>query len=214
MNDTHPTLVVGTALLVALSAPCLAAQGPRIDPGEDHSAALRTPIIESSSATFGRGGTGFGAGATFGAAAMSVLITSDDGQACGGSGDYLQVCRVLFVGGTVLSGGLGALIGSMMRRESPSGRVRPTLLGSAAGAMIPFLATLSSCEQEDPANPEYLCGSHGMPNPTITVAAAVAGGLVGYLLGGSRSELRVEHLGPVLMPGAAPGLGMGFSRGR
>src|SRR5688572_10316188 len=63
--------------------------------------------------TFRRSGTGFGTGITVSAVALAAALSSGDGNACTGSGDYLRVCRVVFLGGTALGGGAGAIIGAL-----------------------------------------------------------------------------------------------------
>jgi hypothetical protein len=171
-------------------------------------------LLQAAPRRFGRAGAGLGAGVTIGAVALTGMLTSGSGNACTGSGEYLRVCRVLFVGGTALSGALGALAGGLVRRDSPSGRVRPVLLGSSLGALVPFLASIPACGQDDRANPEVLCGVHGMTNPEITIAAAAAGGLIGYLLGGGPGSLQLRHIGPVSTPAGGTALEIAVTKAR
>ena len=122
-----------------------------------------------------------------------VLPVGLSGSSCFGSGDYLTLCRLMYVGATAVSGGIGALIGRSVGREEPPGVLANTVFGAALGAMSGFVLTLPTCSQEDDDNPAVLCDYDGFISPHTALFAAGAGGLVAYLLHGRepRGALRV-----------------------
>jgi hypothetical protein len=153
-----------------------------------------------------------GVGVTASAILLSGALASGNGNACRGSGEYLQFCRTVFVGGIALAGGVGALVGSLMKRDSPAGRAQSVFLGSAIGAVVPFLVSIPACEQEEQDNPERLCGWSGTVKPDVTIVAAVLGGLAGYLLGGRTGGLEVTYIGPRTAGEGSTALGLVLSR--
>ena len=152
---------------------------------------------------------GFTAGVTVGA-----VVTSLDavvGNRCIGSGEYLRVCRVGFVGGALVAGGVGSLVGMLVRTAGPPGRSTRVFVGSALGAVGAFLVSTVSCHQEDASNPKFLCAHDGMVETAPVIGAAAVGGALGALLGGGTESLQVIHLGAVRGRGKRLGLGVTFA---
>lgn len=139
---------------------------------------------------------GFAAGATVSTLTLSAAL---GWGACTGSGDYLEVCRIIYVGGTALGAGIGALIGYAIRREGSPGRAQSVLWGTTLGALGVFSLSLITCDQADDANPSLVCGTHGMPTVTNTALFALAGGLAAYALGASRRDAVARRV--TLTPG-------------
>ncbi len=152
---------------------------------------------------------GFAAGVTVSAVVMSLdeLV----GSRCMGSGAYLRLCRVGFVGGSLVAGGVGALVGMSVRTDAPPGRTRRVFVGLALGAVGAFLASTVSCHQEDASNPKFLCGHDGMVETAPILGVAAVGGTLGALLGGRTESLKVIHLGVVPRHGKRFGLGATFA---
>jgi hypothetical protein len=145
---------------------------------------------------------GFAAGVTVGAVVMSLDEVL--GSGCIGSGDYLLVCRIGFVGGSLVAGGLGALAGAVVRTDGVRRRSTRILVGSALGAGGAFLVSTVSCHQEDDSNPAFLCGFDGMVETAPILVAAAVGGTLGATIGGRAESPRLIHLA------AAPGRGGRF----
>ena len=152
---------------------------------------------------------GFAAGVTVGA----VVTSLDDllGSSCIGSGSYLRVCQIGFVGGSLVAGGVGALVGMWVRTDAPPGLTRRVFVGSALGAVGAFLASAVSCHQEDASNPDFLCGHDGMVETAPVLGAAALGGALGALLGRGNESLQMTGLGVVPGDGNRFGLGATFS---
>lgn len=129
---------------------------------------------------------GLGAGVTVGAGVLSLDALV--GSSCIGSGDYLRGCRLAFLGGTVVTGGLGALIGMFVRRESPPGRITDILVGSASGSMGAFAASALICEQEGSSNPDLICGHDGMVTSLFVLGIAAIGGAIGGVVSDSSDQ--------------------------
>ncbi len=152
---------------------------------------------------------GFAAGVT-----LSAIVLSLDevlGTSCIGSGAYLTYCRGGYVGGAVVAGGLGMLVGQMVKTDEPPGRTTRVLVGTALGGGVAFLASIVACEQEDDSNPDFLCGYDGMVSTGAVVGSAAAGGIVAWLIDDSRDGLQLTSLGPTLRASGELGFGMGFS---
>jgi hypothetical protein len=158
----------------------------------------------SSSSTHAHKLAGFAAGVTLGAAVMSLDAVI--GSGCIGSGDYLLRCRAGLVGGSLLAGGLGALVGAFVRTDEVRGRSTRILVGSALGAVGAFLVSTVTCSQEDESNPAFLCGFDGMVETAPVVVAAVTGGTVGALTGRQVESPRMVRLAAV--PGGGIALDM------
>ena len=140
-------------------------------------------------------------GLATGITVVSVAVPAALGEStCFGSGDYLQLCRIVFVGATALGGGLGALVGRLVRSEEPPGPGRSIAAGSAVGALGAFLVSLPLCGQEEEGNPDLLCGYDGMIEPATVLVAAATGGMLGYLLRGNPGGVEVSRFGPVPAP--------------
>lgn len=146
----------------------------------------------SSSGTHTHKPAGFAAGVTLGA----VVLSLDEvlGSGCRGSGNYLRTCRVGWVGGSLLAGGLGTLVGAFVRTDEPHGRSTRILVGSALGAVGAFLVSTVACRQEDDRNPALLCGFDGMVETAPVIVAAAAGGTVGALTGRRVESPQMIHL--------------------
>ena len=152
---------------------------------------------------------GFAAGVTVGA-----VVTSLDGvlgSSCIGSGAYLRLCRVGFVGGALVAGGAGALVGMWVRTDSPPGRTTGILVGSALGAVGAFLASAASCQQEDASNPEFLCGHDGMVETAPILGGAALGGAIGALISRRTESLEIVEVGLVRGQGKRLGMGASFA---
>jgi hypothetical protein len=152
------------------------------------------------------------AGLATGITVASVAVPLSLGAStCFGSGDYLRLCRIFFVGATAVGGGLGALVGRMVKTEGPPSRTTPMMVGSALGAVGSFLVSVPVCGQEEAGNPDLLCGYDGMIEPGAVVGAAVIGGILGYLLAGRSESLAMSQLGPVPAPGGRSALAVAFT---
>lgn len=107
-------ILEGLALLVALlsifSRP-IAAQ--RLPP--ERPAAHRIDV-DSATATRGHAVTGLVIGAAVGLVAAYVLFAPGS-NACSGSGDYEENCRLYRAGIVIGAAGLGALVGALIRTE-------------------------------------------------------------------------------------------------
>ena len=154
---------------------------------------------------------GLATGITVAAVAVPLSLGA---STCFGSGDYLLLCRIVFVGATAVGGGLGALVGRMVKTEGLPGRATTIMVGSALGAVGAFLVSLPVCGQEEADNPDLLCGYDGMIEPGTVVGAAVVGGVLGYLLRGSSESLAVSQLGPVPTPAGRSALAVAFTLSR
>lgn len=88
--------------------------GGRVGPGA-------VAVVQIPPRTYGRARAGFGAGVTATAILATAALATGDGNACKGSGDYLGICRALFLGSTAAGGALGAVVGAVMRRDAPRG---------------------------------------------------------------------------------------------
>ena len=152
---------------------------------------------------------GFAAGVTISAAVFSL----DDvlGSSCRGSGSYLAICRIGYVGAAVVSGGVGALVGSLVKTQGPRGPVTKGMVGSMLGATGAFLVSIVGCSQEDSSNPDFLCGYDGMVTTGSIVGGAVIGGVLGALVGRESGGLQVSQLGIVPRQGSRLGLGVSFT---
>lgn len=139
---------------------------------------------------------GFAVGATVSALTLSAAL---GWGACTGSGDYLEVCRIIYLGGTAVGAGIGALLGYAIGRDAPPGRAQGVLWGTTLGALGVFSLSLLACEQADDANPSLVCGTHGMPTVTNTALFALGGGLVSFALGASWGEAAARRV--TLTPG-------------
>ena len=126
-------------------------------------------------------------------------------------GSLLRICRIGFVGGSLVAGGVGALVGMLVRTDTPPGRTTRIIVGSALGAVGAFLASTVSCHQEDASNPKFLCGHDGMVETAPVVGAAAVGGTLGALLGGGTESLQITGLGVVRGRGKRFGLGATFA---
>jgi hypothetical protein len=152
---------------------------------------------------------GFGAGVT----ASAIVMSLDDvvGSSCIGSGAYLSICRLGFVAAAAIGGGVGTLVGMLVKTDQPPGRTTRILVGSSLGATGTFLASLVACQQEDRSNPESLCGHDGMVSAGAVVVGAAIGGALGAVLGGGSENLQVSHFGLVPRDGRRVGLGATFT---
>ena len=137
---------------------------------------------------------------------MVMSLEEIVGSGCIGSGDYLLTCRAGFVGGSLVAGGLGALVGAFVRTDGVRGRATRILVGSALGAVGAFLVSTGTCNQEDDSNPVFLCGFDGLVETAPVIVAAAAGGTVGALTGGRAESPLLIHLTAV--PGRGMGLGV------
>lgn len=166
-------------------------------------AAAGQPVQQD--ATFTHKLAGLGAGVT----ASAIVLSLDEvlGSSCFGSGSYLKYCRVGYVAAAAAAGGLGALVGTMVKTEEPGHRATRVLVGSALGSMGAFLVSNLTCEQERSTNPELLCGYDGMVTTRAALGGAVLGGLLGAFVGGGSEELQVRQLGAV--PRGDGGVGVG-----
>jgi hypothetical protein len=65
---------------------------------------------------YGRLRVGLMAGATLSALVVPASLTRRT-STCTGSGDYLKLCRAIFVGSVAVGAGLGALVGGVMKSD-------------------------------------------------------------------------------------------------
>ena len=149
---------------------------------------------QESSRVYRRTAAGLWTGFTVGAIATTVGLSGEG--TCTGSGDYLKFCHYTFVLGSAVAGGVGALIGRAVRRDTPQGRMGGAVLGSALGTATAFIVSLT-CTQYDPASSDFLCGWDGMLNPGAALAGAGLGGVAGFVLGSSSNRVRVARVGPM-----------------
>lgn len=154
---------------------------------------------------------GLATGVTVASVAVPLALGA---STCFGSGDYLQLCRLVFVGATAFGGGLGALVGRKVRTDGPPGRATTIIVGAALGAVSAFVVSLPLCGQEEADNPGLLCGYDGMIEPGTVLGAAVVGGIIGYLLGGGSESLGVSQFGPVPNPSGRSAWAVAFTLSR
>ncbi len=178
---------------------------PRFDPLGPGTPAIHASQVRDSGSRHPQKLAGFGAGITVTAIALSLDEVL--GSSCIGSGSYLTRCRVGYAAAVAVGGGLGALVGAIVKTEDPPGRAARTLFGAALGTMGVFLASNLACEQERSSNPGYLCGYDGMVSTRATLVGALVGGALGASIGRGAQSIEVGHVGPV--PGHRDRVGMG-----
>lgn len=158
---------------------------------------LRNEPAQVAPPSHRRTGSGFALGATVSAVVASTVF---NGNLCTGSGDYLMVCRVFYVGSVAAGAGLGALFGGASKRSEPPGRSLALLQGATIGALGVFALSLPFCRNYyEGDNPSVLCSREGMPTPLHTAAFAAGGALMASVL--SRNSAQSD-----LGFGVAPGL--------